>query len=81
MVKITAMVRDPVAQIVRSQEIRFSSDGGLVMLPCAKRYASPGELDLMAAAAGLRLVDRLADWHGRPLDSSSRRHVSVYTAA
>jgi SAM-dependent methyltransferase len=41
-------------------------------------YASPGELDLMAHAAGLRLRDRWADWAGAPYITGSTKHVSVY---
>ncbi len=42
------------------------------------RYASPGELDLMAAAAGLRLRHRAGGWSGTRLKDSSSYHVSVY---
>ncbi|MDH6130683.1 SAM-dependent methyltransferase [Kitasatospora sp. MAA4] len=42
------------------------------------RYAAPGELDLMAAAAGLRLRDRFGDWSGVGFRDSSSFHVSVY---
>ncbi|MEU8912763.1 MULTISPECIES: class I SAM-dependent DNA methyltransferase [Streptomyces] len=42
------------------------------------RYAAPGELDLMAAAAGLRLRERFGGWSGAPFDDSSRWHISVY---
>ena len=41
-------------------------------------YAGPGELDLMAHAAGLRLRDRWADWAGAPYKTGSTKHVSVY---
>ena len=42
------------------------------------RYVWPSELDLMARIAGLRLVERSADWHGSPLTADSRSHVSVW---
>ena len=42
------------------------------------RYVWPSELDLMARIAGLRLVERSADWHGAPLTAESRSHVSVW---
>lgn len=41
-------------------------------------YAWPGELDLMARMAGLRLLTRHAGWSREPFDGSSRKHVSVY---
>ncbi|MEU6114454.1 class I SAM-dependent methyltransferase [Streptomyces sp. NPDC047117] len=42
------------------------------------RYAAPGELDLMAASAGLRLRERLGGWSGAPFGDRSSYHVSVY---
>ncbi|MFG2666623.1 class I SAM-dependent DNA methyltransferase [Streptomyces sp. NPDC048387] len=42
------------------------------------RYTSPGELDLMAAAAGLRLRLRTGGWSGTPFKDSSTYQVSVY---
>jgi SAM-dependent methyltransferase len=42
------------------------------------RYVWPGELDVMAAAAGLRLRDRWADWSRAPFTSESVSHVSVW---
>jgi SAM-dependent methyltransferase len=42
------------------------------------RYVWPSELDLMAAAAGMRLVHRWADWSGSPFTSESESHVSVW---
>lgn len=41
-------------------------------------YASPGELDLMAERAGLRLRTRQGDWAGGPFTRDSTYHVSVY---
>ncbi|MER5618636.1 class I SAM-dependent methyltransferase [Streptomyces sp. NPDC002215] len=41
-------------------------------------YTSPGELDLMAERAGLRLRRRLGSWDGRPFTRDSIYHVSVY---
>lgn len=38
----------------------------------------PGELDLMAGVADLRLAARYADWYRRPFTSASDSHVSVY---
>lgn len=41
-------------------------------------YAWPGELDLLAETAGLRLRSRTGGWTDEPFDASSNRHVSVY---
>ena len=53
-------------------------DPAVCSWPVALRYAWPGELDLMAAAAGLRLAERYGDWDRRPFDSLSAKHISVY---
>jgi SAM-dependent methyltransferase len=42
------------------------------------RYVWPGELDLMAEMAGMRLIARHAGWDGRPFTSESSQHVSVW---
>jgi SAM-dependent methyltransferase len=42
------------------------------------RYVWPAELDLMAELAGLRPVDRWADWTRTPFTADSRAHVSVW---
>lgn len=42
------------------------------------RYVWPGELDLMARLAGLRLRERWAGWKNEPFTSDSRRLVAVW---
>lgn len=42
------------------------------------RYVWPAELDLMARLAGMRLVQRWADWERSPFTSTSGEHVSVW---
>jgi hypothetical protein len=42
------------------------------------RYVWPAELDLMARLAGLRLLERWADWRRTPFTSASRQHFSVW---
>ena len=42
------------------------------------RSASPGELDLMARLAGLRLRERWADWDRSSFTGASEKHVSVW---
>ncbi|MEV5378254.1 methyltransferase domain-containing protein [Streptomyces nondiastaticus] len=41
-------------------------------------YVSPGELDLLAEQAGLRLVRRQGGWEDAPFTRTSTYHVSVY---
>ena len=43
-----------------------------------QRYAWPGELDLMARIAGLRLKERWAGWNREPVAATSGNLVSVY---
>lgn len=42
------------------------------------RYVWPGELDLMAEMAGMRLLERYATWSREPFTHESRQHVSVW---
>jgi SAM-dependent methyltransferase len=68
---------DAALQRVTSQIITLDAQG-VHLGPVALRYSWPGELDLMAAAAGLRLAGRYGDWDRRPFDSGSVKHISVY---
>jgi SAM-dependent methyltransferase len=71
---------DAVQQRVTTQVVTLDGDG-VHLRPVAIRYSWPGELDLMARQAGLRLADRYGGWDRRPFDSSSGQHVSVYRTA
>jgi SAM-dependent methyltransferase len=42
------------------------------------RYVWPAELDLMARLAGMRLLERWANWDRSRFTSESRKHVSVW---
>jgi len=68
---------DPSTQILCENHVRIGTDG-IRMGPIAQRLVTPGELDLMARIAGLRLVDRWGGWRGEPFTAESTRHVSVY---
>lgn len=57
--------------------VHLSADGVNVHA-AIDRYASPGELDLMAEMAGLRLESRWGGWSQEPFTAASDRHVSVY---
>ena len=57
------------------------SDGAVRLFPANHTYVSPSELDLMAAAAGMRLESRWAGWDRSPYGPASRAHVSVYRRA
>lgn len=68
---------DAVLQRVTTQIVTLDGQG-MRLRPVALRYSWPGELDLMAQAAGLRPAERYGDWDRRPFDSLSSKHISVY---
>ncbi len=68
---------DPVTQLFEENHVTLT-ESGIRMTPIVCRLITPGEMDLMARIAGLRLVDRFGDWKRSPFDSNSVMHVSVY---
>jgi hypothetical protein len=54
------------------------SEQGTKLYPVQIRYAFPGELDLMARLAGLRLRERFGGWKREAFSEASGGHVSVY---
>jgi hypothetical protein len=68
---------DPVTQLLEENHIRLTADG-ITMQPILCRLITPGEMDLMARIAGMRLVERFADWQRTAFDARSSAHVSVY---
>jgi len=64
-------------QRVESTHIVLRS-GGIDVVPVSIRYAYPGEIDAMAAVAGLRLRERWSSWRREPFDDDSTQHISVY---
>jgi SAM-dependent methyltransferase len=77
---LTATRHDPDEQTVTSQYIELR-ESGIRMRPLMIRYALVAELDEMAAAAGLRVVERWSDWEGTPFTEDAHVHVSVYALA
>ena len=67
----------PMEQIVHGQHVELR-ESGIKLRPWVLRYATPEQLDGMAADAGLRLMDRWSDWNERPFDAADTVHVSVY---
>jgi SAM-dependent methyltransferase len=74
---LTATRHDRDTQTVSGQHIEIR-ESGIRLRPWVIRYAPVAELDAMAAAAGLRLVHRWADWKGTPFTESANVHVSVF---
>ncbi len=68
---------DRATQILEENHVTIGPDG-IRMGPIVQRVAPPGELDLMARIAGLRLIDRFGWWDRRPFDGDCPSHVSVY---
>lgn len=79
-VVLTATRHDPIEQTVTSQYIELR-ESGIRMRPLVIRYAPVAELDAMADAAGLHLVERWSDWKGSPFTENANVHVSVYCGA
>jgi hypothetical protein len=48
------------------------------LYPVQIRYAWPGEIDLMAQLAGMRLRERWSSWQRTPFDADSGKHISIY---
>jgi len=53
-------------------------DGTWTRLSIPFRAVSPGELDLMARLAGMRLRERWSGWDRAPFTAASTSHVSVW---
>ena len=68
---------DPATSLVERTLVHLRPDG-VHLIAVKDNYAWPGELDLMAHAAGLRLRSRHAGWSEEVFNASSRRHVSIY---
>lgn len=65
-------------QLAEGQFVQFSQDGGVRLRPWSIRWATPEQLDAMAAAAGLRLDARFAEMAGSAFTDDSAQHVSIY---
>jgi SAM-dependent methyltransferase len=68
---------DPERQQAWSSFVEMTPEGNRFR-PCVIRYATPDQLDEMAADAGLTLGDRWAEWNGTMFSTDSTRHVSRY---
>jgi SAM-dependent methyltransferase len=77
-VVLSVFDNDPAAQRTTGQFVELTEAGCVRLRPWAVRWATPAELDEMAAAAGLVLEARWADMAGAPFDDHSSGHVSVY---
>jgi SAM-dependent methyltransferase len=77
---IAATEHDPVAQTITGQHVDITADGTRLR-PWRLRYATPVQIDEMAARAGLQLVERHSGWDHEPITTTSLTHVSRYALA
>ncbi len=80
-VVLSVSVNRPDEQLAEGQFVQISERGGVRLRPWSIRWATPGQLDDMAAAAGLRLDARLGDMGGAPFTDDGAQHVSIYRRA
>jgi SAM-dependent methyltransferase len=76
-VVLTVSAVDPAAQTITGQHVHLR-ESGIRLRPWHLRYATPAQLDVMAARAGLELEERCGGWHGEAFDGASAVHVSTY---
>ena len=70
-------VTDLEEQLITGQRIEITEAGNR-MFPYHLRYATPDQVDQMAATAGMELENRWADWSRSEFTKSSGHHVSVW---
>jgi hypothetical protein len=68
---------DPITQLLEENHVQFTTLG-ITMTPIVCRLITPGEMDLMARIAGMRLIQRFANWQRTAFDINSKAHISVY---
>jgi SAM-dependent methyltransferase len=68
---------DPATQLLEENHVQITTQG-IQLSPIVCRLITPGEMDLMARIAGMRLIQRFANWQRSPFDINSKAHISVY---
>jgi SAM-dependent methyltransferase len=77
-VVLSVSVNRPDEQRAEGQFVQFSESGGVRLRPWSIRWATPAQLDEMAASANLALHTRFADMAGAAFAANSTQHVSIY---
>lgn len=77
-VVLSVSTSDPADQRAEGQYVDITESDGVRLRPWSIRWATPEQLDAMAAAAGLTLVERWETFAGSPFGPDSPRHVSLY---
>lgn len=68
---------DPAVHMIERTLVHLTPTGSR-FVSVVDNYAWPGELDLMARAAGLQLRSRWGGWDSQPFTAASEKHVSIY---
>jgi hypothetical protein len=68
---------DHVAQTISGSHVHLT-ERGIRLRPWHLRYATPAQLDELAASAGLVLDWRRGGWRDEPFTADSSVHVSAY---
>jgi predicted RNA methylase len=76
-VVLSAAIREPESQLLSIQNILVTAHG-IQLYPVKFRYYTAAEIDGMAADAGLRLLERYADWDKTEYAPGDLQHISVY---
>jgi len=77
-VVLSVSTSDTAAQRAEGQFVDITESDGVRLRPWSIRWATPEQLDAMAAAAGLTLADRWESFDRMPFGPQSERHVSVF---
>lgn len=78
---LTATREDPADQTLTGQHVELVDGAPVRLRPWRIRWVTPAQLDEMAAAAGLSLVERYATWSREAFSVISAQHVSVFSKA
>lgn len=76
-VELQATLADLDAQTISGSTISITAEG-ITLRPWHIRWATPEQLDAMAAHAGLEVAHRWGGWDRSPHVSDDTRHVTVY---
>ena len=79
-VVLSISVHHPDDRTAEGQFVELSEADGVRLRPWSIRYATPTELDRIAADAGLELEHRWEGFGGMAFTEASERHVSIYRA-
>lgn len=80
-VVLSVSVQHPERNVAEGQFVEITEAGGVRLRPWSIRYATPAELDEMAADAGWTVEHRWQTFAREPFDRDAERHVTVYRKA